>query len=69
MYKSRTLKKEKSYCACDVSPLKNIRKKFSTKKKITIREKDVFKCGCNKKLFTCDYEPKQKKKISNNIIY
>lgn len=67
MYKSRTLKSEKCSCGCDASPLKNIKKKFSTKKKITIREKDVFQNGCNKKLFVCDYEPKKKKNMNKKI--
>jgi len=65
MYKSRTLKKDNCDCGCKTSPLKNIKKKFSVKQKQTIKEKDVFEKGCNKKLFTCDKEPKKKK----NIIY
>lgn len=67
MYKSRTLKSEKCDCGCDASPLKNIKKKFGTRKQQTIKEKDVFQNGCNKKLFTCDYEPKKKKKMSKKI--
>ena len=72
MYKSRTLKCEKCNCGCDKSPLKNIIKKFSNKTKKTIREKDVFENGCNKKLFICDHEPEKNRKKKNkkiNVFY
>ena len=68
MYKSRTLKSEKCSCGCDKSPLKNIKKKFSTKKNKIVREKDVFENGCNDKLFECSLEEKKNRKIVKNKL-
>jgi len=63
MYKSRTLKSEKCSCGCKKSPLKNIKKMFSTKKNKIVREKDVFENGCNDKLFECSLEEEKNRKI------
>jgi|TARA_Y100000310_G_scaffold345018_1_gene461203 hypothetical protein len=71
MYKSRTFKKNKDchcHCGCKTSPLKNVKKVFSTKKNIIIREKDVFVKGCNDKLFECSLEEKKVRKMINNRI-
>ena len=62
MYKSRILKTNEYS-----SPLKNIKKKFTNKKKKTIRERDVFKKGSNTKLFVCECNPDKKKQIHKKI--